>query len=482
MTQGGHSGHVLMAQEWKVYPTRWYVIAVFSVMSCVQDLAWLLYSGAADATKEYYQTDQSWINLWLAMGPVAFIPSQFVVWWMIRRENGVRNVVYYGAANVMLGSIIRLLPQAFRVFHNKEAAMITITIAQIFNAIAGPAVMSTTTQLAALWFPDDFRVIATSIATQANGAGSLIGFIMIPYVAKWAGITAVVWVISAVSTVMFLAVLLHFPAKPPTPPSASTAMSPDYTGDFGEDSFRRVVQDLITVSTIPHLHVMVLVEGIAQGGLFSAWTGLFDPLFSSLYPSDVHNIFAGWMGFGITAVGILTATGAAVLTDKYCTKRRPYRLITVTSFAIACAGFAIAIFQFPSPFSSKPLFPHSHAVVALVFVVIGSGLGTPSPICQDWAAELSYPMNAGASCGLLCFWINVWAGVILLIQNDLLLKWLNTLMLILCICVAVVMGFIKQDFKRRQEEIKVAAGDGVVSEASMQIHHEQTEKSPLLTA
>ena len=106
-------------------------------------------------------------------------------------------------------------------------------LGSVLNGVAGPVAMSAPITISAHWFPPNERTRATSIGQMFNALGVGVSYLLgNTIVSREEGeedrdaeqdIMILLTVYSAVSTVIFIAVLLYYPSKPPLPPSNTAA-------------------------------------------------------------------------------------------------------------------------------------------------------------------------------------------------------------------------------------------------------------------
>ncbi|TWW80369.1 Disrupted in renal carcinoma protein 2 -like protein [Takifugu flavidus] len=110
---------------------------------------------------------------------------------------------------------------------------------QLLNGLAGPTIMSAGPFLSTTWFSPDQRATATAVASlfsYLGGSGSfLVGPLLVPAPndTKLAAavsngairdkIQLVMYAELAAIAVLFAAILLYFPSRPPVPPSVAAA-------------------------------------------------------------------------------------------------------------------------------------------------------------------------------------------------------------------------------------------------------------------
>ena len=101
------------------------------------------------------------------------------------------------------------------------------------NNISGPIAMSAPMTISALWFPPHERTRATSIGQMFNALGVGVSYLLGNLIVSREetedmedrdaehDIMILLSLYSAVSTLIFIAVILYYPSKPPLPPSRS---------------------------------------------------------------------------------------------------------------------------------------------------------------------------------------------------------------------------------------------------------------------
>ena len=106
-------------------------------------------------------------------------------------------------------------------------------LGSIINSVSGPVAFSAPLTISAHWFPPNERTRSTSIGQMFNALGVGVSYLLgSTIVSREEGeedrdaeqdIMILLTVYSAVSTVIFMAVLLYYPSKPPLPPSNTAA-------------------------------------------------------------------------------------------------------------------------------------------------------------------------------------------------------------------------------------------------------------------
>lgn len=165
-------------------PTRWYILLVASLLSLNQSATWFTFSSVnPDTIHDFFgaKLNEDVLGLLLNWGPIIGVSSAPFQFWLSGRNNGLYWSIFLAAWLVFFGNIIRTIPLLLgETFRQGDFAFYLYQTGQILNAIAGPLVMGTVTQLSILWFPENERVLATSIFQTSNGMGTAVGFLAGP--------------------------------------------------------------------------------------------------------------------------------------------------------------------------------------------------------------------------------------------------------------------------------------------------------------
>lgn len=204
-----------------VYRRRWYILAVFSLLACLQGWAWTIPGSNSVSLKGIYGIDDNVIQLLLNYGPIFFIPMTLPFAWWLDQPNGLRGCTLVGFALVVGGCICRLVATT-----QQPWSIALLHLSYVFNAVAGPVAMGCVSKVAENWFPAAERATATAIAAEVNILGGSFAFTVGPAMVPTPDVHAntryniLLLILAAVPA---LCALLYFPSRPPRPPSLSAA-------------------------------------------------------------------------------------------------------------------------------------------------------------------------------------------------------------------------------------------------------------------
>ncbi|CAF0785698.1 unnamed protein product [Adineta ricciae] len=434
-----------------LYPHRFYVLFVFSLLAFNQCLIWLTFSPIARATEAYYNITESTVDLLLNWGPIIFIPCLPLTYILLNKHHGLRNCVIILALVDFVAALVRVLPVVITTPsspHFSSIALPFLHMGQILNAACGPLVMAPVSQLSCLWFAPNERTRATTIAIMANNFGSTVGFVISPFIVSSPDrVPYLLYLHLALAFIACVLVLLYFPPQPPSPPSAAAELLVLHpTSEQATNSWRTFMKDVWQCLTTPSFVLLSLAGGLSSG-VFGAWTSLFDLI---LKPENYTELQAGWFGFGSSIAGII---GGLFLSHFADTPRfrHSLKILIVISFSacvLAIIWFELSVHTF---FYDEPILPSTATTIGLSTALAGLFYGAASPLIYEAIAEIMFPLPESLSASILVQWVNV-TGLILLFIAPNRYKLMNLLVLLSMVVCIVMVVFSRISYKRRDED------------------------------
>ena len=220
-------------------------------------------------------------------------------------SEGLRVAVVLAAGCQFCGSIFRCIPTG----ENWTISTVLICVGQTLGCITAPIPLSGGVLLSATWFPSNERTTSTALVMTASSTGGALSFILGPLFVDDIGtvdysqvnstqreyyfkqIRNLFFVEAGFNGLLFLAVLIHFPAKPPRLPSRSS-------GTGRVDTKSGLSQLLRNKSFV----LLALLYG-ASCGVYSGWASVLD---QNLQGFGVGQKFAGWLGFVAIVSGAIS--------------------------------------------------------------------------------------------------------------------------------------------------------------------------------
>jgi FLVCR family MFS transporter len=268
--------------KYKVYRIRFYVLFTFCFLAFNQCLIWSTFSPIYDSTEMYYNISESTVDLFLAWGPICFIPCLPLTYFLLNKPNGLRYCVILLSIMELISTIIRIIPSLS--VHFRSISLPFIHIGQIVNAICGPLAMVPVSQLSCLWFDTNERTRATTIAIMAYNLGSTLSFPLGPsVVSSPEDIPHLLYIHLGFAIIGFILVIIYFPGQPPTPPSPAAELLIKHP--VNEGSVRSLVHNIRRCFSTPSFILLVTASGLI-GGTFGVWTSLFDVILTPLNYTD----------------------------------------------------------------------------------------------------------------------------------------------------------------------------------------------------
>lgn len=435
----------------RVYRRRWLVLTMFSLLALMQGMVWNFWGPIQNSAVHAYGFSKSDIAVLVLWGPVGFIPWLLFMWLMDKK--GLRASLLLSAFLMLLGSVLRSVPLT-----DEPLRRWLIHGGQFLNGLAGPTIMSAGPYLSTTWFAPDQRATATAVASLFCYLGSAASFVVGPLVVPFPNNTqhTMLWMAGTGSVttikdriqlvlyaemgaiaILFAAVLLYFPSRPPLPPSVAAASQ--------RLSYRSSICRLL--SNIRFL--MIALAYAVPTGVAAGWVGVLDMV---LTPAKVSQVDAGWIGFWSTIGGCVFGIAMARFADSI---RGMLKLILV----LMLAGASLASTWFTlTCLSQYTHLPSTAAILYTSCILIGIFINSSVPIFFELFIETVYPVPEGITCGVVTFLGNLVTGLLLFFLTFYCteVSWLNWCLVGSCLFSLVLLLFFRETYDRLYLDVFVS--------------------------
>ncbi|XP_028291122.1 solute carrier family 49 member 4 isoform X1 [Gouania willdenowi] len=435
----------------RVYGRRWLVLGLFSLLALMQGMVWNFWGPIQNSAARAYGFTKSDIAVLVLWGPVGFVPWLLFMWLMDKK--GLRVSLLLSVFLMLLGAALRSIPVTDQLLRRW-----LIHGGQLLNGLAGPTFMSAGPFLSTTWFPPDQRATATAVATLFSYLGGAASFVVGPLVVPAPNdtqpgatlaataipgssirdrIQLVLYAELAAIAVLFSAVLLYFPSRPPMPPSVAAASQ--------RLSYRSSICRLL--SNVRFL--MIALAYAVPTGVIAGWSGVLDMV---LTPAKVSQVDAGWIGFWSTVGGCVFGVAMARFADSI---RGMLKLILI----LMLAGASLSSTWFTLTCLSRVThLPSTAAILYTSCILIGIFINSSVPIFFELFIETVYPVPEGITCGVVTFLGNLVTGLLLFFLTfyctD--LSWLNWCLTGSCLFSLALILFFRESYDRLYLDIFVS--------------------------
>jgi MFS family permease len=349
-----------MPEQYKLYPYRWVVLAVFMLINLAIQVLWISYAPITGPAAAFYGVSDLNIGFLAMSFMIAFIPLALPVAWVIDTY-GFRLAVSIGAGMMGIFGVLRGLA-------GENYSLVLWSTIGI--AAAQPFLLNAWTKVPARWFSIKERATAVGLVTLANLIGTALGMVLTPLLYESLPIPSIQLIyggVAACSAVLFIILARETPPTPPCPAGMETRA-------LMLDGFKHAL-------TVRSFWLLLLIMFIGMG-IFNGITTWVENI---IRPRGFTPADAGTLGALMLVGGILGAVVIPPFSDRQ-RKRVPYLLL----------GFALAI---------PGLVGLTFATSSWLLLVSGFALGffliSASPILMQYAAELTYPTPEGTSNGII---------------------------------------------------------------------------------
>jgi len=363
--------------EFKAYKYRWLVLILFMFAGAMTQVIWVTYGVIVDETAGFFGVSEIAILVLALIFMVAYVPVNFLACWAIDKFG-----LKWGTG---IGVIFTGVFGFCRVFAIITKNYALLLVFQILTAIGQPFVLNSFTKLAAAWFPEQEKTLASGLGTMSMLLGVLTAFLIPPLLVQKIGvdlaISWVTWSFGIAALVSMILYLIFVRDKPPTPPNAYSDKSKTLALKGTRSMFKK--RDFNLLFTI-------FLLGF---GSFNAISAVIDVIFS--YP--IGDPRPGIIGSLIVGGGIIGAVIISALSDHF-RKRKLFIIIAMGAGTILL-----------------PLFYFINIDVSRYITSFFSGFFLISllPVGLTYAAEMTHPLPEETSNGLM-MWIGQVSGIVLL--------------------------------------------------------------------
>uniref|UniRef100_A0A915NYH8 MFS domain-containing protein n=1 Tax=Meloidogyne floridensis TaxID=298350 RepID=A0A915NYH8_9BILA len=268
----------------KAYRRRWIVLFVVALLNNLNTMLWIAFSPISNHVDTFYGRNSTiyfsavYIFVTIPIGIFAIYSILIAAW-----ANGI-------------GAFIRLASSFFP--DDMTGFRFPVGISgQAIAALAYPFIMFLPTKVAAAWFPDNQRTLATTIGVMSNPLGVLLANLISPMIVGSCEHVKILNILFSVPSIILTVVasVAITSSEPKIPPTLS-ASKPSYP----------FIEGIKKCFTSKQYLVLLLVMG-GGIGMFNALYTLMQQL---LCPSGYSNQFSGFTSALLITGGVVGATGA----------------------------------------------------------------------------------------------------------------------------------------------------------------------------
>ena len=365
-----------------LYPMRWLICAFFTSSIVASGLGMVAFSPISKVIKETYDVTDITVTMLVLPYTLLFIPCIFPANYLIDNKGIVINV-YIASVLLLIGAWVRMAVNVNFYF---------VLGGQVIMSCGQPFMLAAPAKIAALFFGDNERAIATTIGSLAGPIGAVIGFLLpLPLIkdsdAPSETVTkehaeskffTYILVQNIIITLLGLPIIFLIRNNPPTPPSLSAEKvlkSKKKTGQFA--SIWKLLSDrdfFFLLTGFSFIYSIYTTLGACVGPLSNQFN----------YSSQANSYFGMVYIFG----GLFGAFTHAFLLDKY--KKFKLQYILVGFLCIVSMGTVTAIIGIGNAY-----------ITAAGLAFLGVSQLPIIGVAYSFTAEITYPVNEALSCGLL---------------------------------------------------------------------------------
>ena len=355
--------------QYRVYWQRWWVLTSFSLLSLFNNVVCFTFAPISSAARQYYGTGVNLGHL------VAFFFMSYILFSFpsskFTERYGLRAAVLLGAWLQVIGNAGRCLGHKFI----DDAEFPIVLVGQLVASLAQPFFVNTPPLVAAAWFGEDERTLATTIAVNANQFGIAVAYLAAPALVREPGdIPQYLNVLTTVSLCLAVCATVYFPSKPPTPASRSSEQR--MAGRFAADPVEAkgsLLERCLSLFLVKGFPRAVLVFGVAEATI----NGYSTFLNSLLVPLGFDRAFICTMGV-LFIVFCMLASGPLA----YAVDRTRCHWVAVMACLVGLAASVLGL-----------VLARSGVAVAGAILAAGAFVGPVQPVVMEMSAAITYPAS-----------------------------------------------------------------------------------------
>lgn len=334
-------------------PYRWLVLAVFMLVTFINQASWITFAPITGEAARYYGTSDLVIGLLSMVFMIVYVLLAIPSAWVID-SRGFRLAVGVGALLTAAGALAR---GAF------ASNLALVFAGQLVIAVGQPLILGSITRLAACWFPVEERATAAGLATLSIYLGILAAMILTPALTLRCGMRGMLLAYGLVAGAA--AVIFLVAARERAPDSASLPMFEGLKAMWRNRDF-----------------LLLLVIFFIGLGLFNGVTTWIEAI---VRPRGFDSAQAGLLGGAMLVGGILGAVVVPLVSDSL-RRRKPFIILALFGLLPGLAGLAFA---------------RTYWLLLASGFWFGFFLLAAGPIGFQYGAELTLPAPEGTSNSLL---------------------------------------------------------------------------------
>ena len=304
--------------SYKVYSSRWAILALFCFLSLANALMWVTFAPISDIANDYFgDIGITAVNMLAVVFQILYGPGTYLGL-VAMKHYGLKGTLLFGGCLTLFGALLRVLGAYIMSESSPIVSYIIVLLGQCCAALAQPMFNNLPANIAATWFASSERDAATTISSLFNPLGNAVGQVLPPMFvttssnSKSSGMATLLIVEAIIIATATSLVLVFFQSAPPTPPSHSAKLKRDGVDADVENAAlttthtAKLKEEFLQLLTNADYIILLLAFSVGLG-LFNTFLTLINQLVA---PHGYSNDDAGLLG----AILIVSGLGGAGIT------------------------------------------------------------------------------------------------------------------------------------------------------------------------
>ena len=221
----------------RAYRTRFWILLSFGLIGMCQCMNCFTLTSLPGSSEKYFGLTQGELLLifnWQPLGNT--VGALFAAG--LYSTLGTRVTVRLLALLTAAGALIRCLPSLVpAILASRPLMLLCLHTSSIVNGMAGPILNTAPALLSAIWFPAEERMSSTGVLGTCPVLGSMVGFALGPFIVKhYSDMPTLLYTEAGITLCCAVLIMLHFPERPPLPPSGAAHLATERRASLGGDA------------------------------------------------------------------------------------------------------------------------------------------------------------------------------------------------------------------------------------------------------
>ncbi|XP_044728276.1 uncharacterized MFS-type transporter C09D4.1-like [Chrysoperla carnea] len=423
----------------KVYQKRWFLLALFIIITALNGIQWVQYSIITNITMRYYGITSRMVDYTSLIYLITYLPLVLPASYFMDKY-GMRATLVTASLGNCIGCWFKVLSADPDKFYIGFMGQFVLSCTQL-------VIISTPSSFAAVWFGANEVSTACALGVFGQQLGMALGFILPPLMIRnHEELDSIgkdfyrFFMLNAIITTVVLVLTIIFCQKQPEyPPSKAQALIREGKA-ASDNSVMETVKSFKRLLKQKSFLTLLAVFGVTLG-VFNSFCTFLNQVILVYFAGG--QVFAGQVGLVVTIAGMVGSSIIGYILDK--TKK--YKITAIIVIIMSTIGLILFMIS---------LRTKSYTLVFAASAFLGLFITTFISVAYEYAVELTYPEPEANTAGLMSAF-STFTGVLgIVLFGDIIEyygEFLYHVMLCAFMMISVILSFLVSNKLKRQAVI-----------------------------